>query len=208
MDIQKKMNNMKRIVRLGALVLAAGGLGLQAQQAEGFKVGAALPWSQDSVRTYTHQSLMGLAVDGAYQGTLLGGGSFYRAGLGVVALPGKEEAGVKISLTDVQLFGDLVVPVGASQRLAVITGLSANNWSRSVTRPEGMGVSGNVRHSLGKLGFRAGLEYAITPKVTLSALLQMTELGTDSAFVKGGDPDYGTTKVNPSWIQVGFHYNF
>jgi hypothetical protein len=187
--------------------LAAGGMMLGAQQTEGFKAGAALPLALDSTRTYTHQSV-GLALDGAYQGRTYGDGAFYRAGLGLVALPGKEQEGTKVSFTGIQAYGDLVLPLGKEGRLAVITGLSVNNWSRSVTRADGDGASGGVRHAMGKMGFRAGLEYSVSSRVTLSALLQMTELGTDSALLKDGDPDYGTYKVNPSWIQLGFHYNF
>ena len=202
------MMKMTKRTSLVGMLLAASGFGLMAQQTEGFKAGVALPYQLDSVRKYTHQSLMGLSVDGAYQGSIYGGAAYYRGGLGVNWLPGKTQNDVKISLTSIQVYGDFVVPVGSSKRFAVITGISANNWSKSVSVPDGNGDSGGVKNSFGKLGVRAGLEYSFNSRLAVSALLQVTELGTDSEFVKGADKTMGSDKVNPSWIQIGVHYSF
>ncbi|MCL1908409.1 MAG: hypothetical protein FWG12_03455 [Holophagaceae bacterium] len=157
-----------------------------------------------------------------------------------------------ISLTGIQISADLLVPVGSTS-FSLVGGLSLNTWMKSVsgkagyaqnlwngqytddgypiivTVPAGTrdnGVSGTVDNVFGKYGLRAGLEYALNEKITLSVLFQVAELGTDGEFLADEnkitqtanadkqvvtstiDTIYGKNAVNPSWIQFGVRYKF
>ena len=96
--------------------------------------------------------------------------------------------------------------------------------------------SGTVKNIFGKLGFRLGVEYALNDKFTITAMLQLTELGTDAEFLDKKfrfDYDYdrdedgniipgsvihavpgsenkisGKHNVNPAWVQIGVRYKF
>lgn len=85
-------------------------------------------------------------------------------------------------------------------------------------------VSGTVKNVFGKYGLRLGAEYAVNDRFTISATLQLTELGSDREFLadkflveydSNGREIPGTKNevegkhnVNPSWIQVGVRYRF
>jgi len=204
-----------RAMTMAGLLLLVGS-GASAQQTPGWKVAAALPYALDSLSTYTNQTVMGICLDGAYQLPVAGSPTFVRLGLGVNYFPGREETrGTltrKVSFLSEQLTADIVVPVGASS-WALVTGISANNWSLSSTLrdsadPAVEGTSGSVQKPFGKFGFRVGLEYQATRRLAVAALFQQTELGSDARLQKNGNDILGYQGINPSWIQVGVRYGF
>ncbi|MCL1908455.1 MAG: hypothetical protein FWG12_03685 [Holophagaceae bacterium] len=230
------------------------GMGSQAfAQQQGWQGGIALPSANEALRQWTNQPLWGVCLDGAYALPIADSRSSFRVGLGINVFPGKEgnfnvvsTAPRTISLTGIQLAGDIVVPLGNSS-FSAVTGFSLNTWIKDVSgklgypwgeklsdgtiviHPAGTmdnNVSGTVDNVFGKYGLRLGLEYTLNDKVTLSALFQMTELGTDSEFMDldkygttyaangtsssltSGVVTYGKKRVLPSWIQFGVRYNF
>jgi hypothetical protein len=203
---------MRMIKALGLLpLLLAGACGrLTAQETGPFRMGAAVPVALDSLREYTHNACLGLCLDGAYQWRLPESATSFRAGAGLNLFPGSSSGGGKVSLTNLQFTGDVVVPVTGS-RYAFVTGLSLNAWMKKASGTRDgyeYSASGTVRRPFTKMGFRAGFEASLDRHWAVSAMLQMTELGLDSEFVKGAPADYGEWNVLPSWVQVGVKYAF
>ena len=204
-----------RAMTMAGLLLLAGS-SLQAQQAPGWKVGAALPYALDSLSTYTNQTVLGLCLDGGYQMAIPGASTLVRFGLAVNVFPGQSKmAGTvsrKVSLYSEQLTADVVVPIGTS-KWSLIAGMSANNWNVNSTvndsaDPTVAGTSEPVKKFFGKFGFRTGLEYQFSRNLSMTALFQQTELGSDARLRKNGDDIYGYQGINPSWIQFGIRYSF
>lgn len=202
---------MRTIHRIALSLLALGfATSLPAQQ--GWQAGGGLDFAQDSLREFTHQTA-GLNLQGAYQIALADSTSTLRFGAGLDYFPGSSQAGRKITLEDFQLNVDAVVPLGGSS-WKWVTGLSVNTWFKQVSGsdpyvPDQSGsTSGSVKRAFGKLGFRAGLEKQVNAHWSVQALVQLTELGTDNEFLKDGDPVWGRTPANPSWIQVAARYSF
>ncbi len=191
--------------------LLVAGSTLAAQQTPGWKVGAAFPYALDELHTVTNQRLMGLCLDGAYQGAFDGSQAFWRLGVGLNVFPGKAQEGPKTDLTGFQVTFDALKPLGQG-RTALLFGLSLNTWTQKTSGLDRWGksneLSGTVSHAFGKVGVRLGLEHSLTPRLALTTLLQVAELGTDNAFLQNGSPTRGRSGVNPSWIQVGLRASF
>jgi len=210
---------MKTCVPIPLLALLLSLSALHGQQAPGWKGGAALPVSLVGLHQWTDNTLEGLCLDGSYQFSIPNTQAFIRPGLGVNLFPGKANEGRKTSLSNAQIFTDLVVPIKDGP-LAILTGVSLNAWRQNTTGTwtrdyadtgtvayEGKGSS-NVQRPFGKFGYRLGLEYTLSKTLALAVVLQQTELGTDSEFMKDGQPYTGGSAVNPSWVQVGIRYAF
>lgn len=204
-----------RAMTMAGLLLLTGSA-IQAQQTAGWKAGAAIPYSMDSLSSFTNRTVMGLCLDGAYQLPVADSSTFVRLGLGVNFFPGQEKTSGtltrKVSFTSEQLSADVIVPIAAS-KWALVAGISANNWHTSSTLkdskdPAVEGTSGSVKKFFGKFGFRTGLEYQVSRNLAVAALFQQTELGSDARFQKNGDDILGQQGINPSWIQVGVKYSF
>ena len=204
------MTSIKRFAL--PLMLLGASMGLQAQAVSGWQAGAGLSLCLDSLRDYTNQSL-GISLQGDYQVPLSDSKSAVRFGAEVDFFPGKAREGRKISLEDYQIHGDVVIPLGDS-KVSLVAGLSLNAWVKQVSGPDAFDpaqsndTSGSVKRAFGKLGFRTGLEMPVTEKLTGQVLLQVTELGTDNEFLKDGDPVWGKSAVNPSWIGFSMRYRF
>ncbi|WLT32273.1 hypothetical protein [Geothrix sp. PMB-07] len=204
-----------RAMTMAGLLLLTGSAA-KAQQTAGWKAGAAIPYSMDSLSSFTNRTLMGLCLDGAYQVPVADSTTFIRLGLGLNAFPGQEKTSGtltrKVSFMSEQVTADVIVPISTS-RWALVAGISANNWHvnstlRDSSDPAMEGTSGAVKKVFGKFGFRTGLEYQVASRLALTALFQQTELGSDARLRKGGDDIYGYQGINPSWIQVGIRYSF
>ena len=282
------MRNIQKISFLGLLLVGMGTqLFSQQPTRKNWQVGASLPIAMEGLKDWTNET-MGLSLDAAYQMPLPGNKAFFRAGLGLNYFPGKakgipgfQDTGDDlietwkndtrtISLTGVQITGDLVIPLG-STNFSLLTGFSLNTWHKKVSGqfphdwrgiagsqggwegdwvwywdpPEWVwewewiepdpwypierlgrdnNFSGTVKNIFGKAGVRLGAEYAVNDKFTIAAMLQLTELGTDSEFLdrkfrvdydisKNEVPDSenkisGKHRVNPAWLQVGVRYKF
>jgi len=139
-----------------------------------------------------------------------------RASLTFGMMPGKELNGLKTSLTLIQLSDDIFLPLG-SESLRGLFGFSANFYSASFSGTESTDRN-DVDHHFPfkdadglKLGFRLGLDYAITKNLSAELLFQQTELAgsdiseldspTQQAYVRRGG-------INPSWLQLGVRYSF
>jgi hypothetical protein len=233
---------MRIIKNLGfvGLLLAGMGTQLDAQQSvqKGWQIGAAMPVAMEGLKQWTNQSFMGLCLDGSYLMPIAGGGAYFRFGLGVNYLPGREGNGHEsylgpgetllrtITLYDIQANVDVMFPIGSSP-LSLFTGLSLNTWYRKVSGQYQYdpslesNASGMVKNAFGKYGLRLGAEYAVSRNLSVALTFQMTELGTDLEFLgeehkydENGNmhwwvaDGYGEHAVNPTWIQVGVRYRF
>jgi len=185
--------------------------------AQGFSVSGSLIQGLDSLKKATNATLAyGAGVD--YDTHFYGTDVPVRAGLAFASMPGKENFGLKTSLTLAQVHGDLFVKTPCPG-LRALVGLSLNTYSMSRTGTENADDALDIDHHFPigdakgvKFGFRLGLEYQLTPKWALELLLQQTELaGKDlSGDVKAPD---GTELVrqgpiNPAWLQLGVTYRF
>ena len=187
------MQTPLRILALGT-ALACSGLGAQEAQ-KTWTAGASFTVALDSLREVTHNT-NGFVEDFGYNGHLGNTDVPFRASLGYQYLPGKEDSGLKQSLTSFQLAGDIFIPSGFKD-LQFITGLSINKYK---VKAEAAGLGSDTESVKGpKFGARVGLEYQFNPAWSGQLLLQMTELGTDAA---------ATTGINPSWIQAGVKFHF
>jgi len=203
--------NMKRFISVGALSLGLAA-GLQAQDAQKFSVSANLVQSLDGLKKITNRGGIpaGLTVDFSYTGMLANSGVPFRTSLGVNFLPGRENVyQEKISLTGIQLAGDLLIKLGKSEKLNMITGISINTWSVSNKGFE-PGFEPVLNNGKGlKFGGRLGLEYRINQNWSAQVMLQAIELGQDYRGFDGyGQEMKGFTGLNPCWIQYGARFHF
>lgn len=188
--------NMKRILTVGALGFGMA-LGLQAQDAKPFAAGVSIVTPLDSLKTVTNASgFGGVTADFSYTGMLANSGVPFRASLGIALLPGKEEAGLKVSLLNYQLAGDILTKLGGNENLHLVTGISVNKW-RATAEAGGISESENIKGL--KFGGRLGLDYRINQQWSANVMLQAIELGAEPNGYFG---------VNPSWIQVGAKFHF
>jgi len=207
------MRYQRILIFFGLLVLVAG-RHVYAQETATWQIGGAVSIA-NNLKDYTNQPFFGVCVDTSYQRAFLGSKTKYRFGLGVNYFPGKviDTYNQKISLAGLQANVDIVVPISRTY-LLMITGVSANTWFKNVVGRDPYdprfknNVSGIVDNPFGKLGFRFGFEYILDSQFSVSALFQMTELGTDNEFLENGAPDRGRHTVNPTWVQLGLSYKF
>jgi hypothetical protein len=187
------MRTPLRILALGA-VLASSGLVAQ-DTSKSWTAGVSLTAALDGLKEVTHET-NGFVVDFGYNGRLGNTTVPFRASLGYQIFPGSAaETGLKQSLTSIQLAGDIFIS-SPWKDLQFITGLSLNKYkvkSESATFSTTESVEGT------KFGARLGMEYQFNPAWSAQLLVQMTELGTDSA---------ASTGVNPSWLQAGVKFHF
>ena len=87
-----------RAMTMAGLLLLTGSA-VQAQQTAGWKAGAAIPYSMDSLSTFTNRTVMGLCLDGAYQLPVADSTTFVRLGLGLNVFPGQEKTSGTITRT-------------------------------------------------------------------------------------------------------------
>ena len=194
------------------LMLLGASLALPAQSRDGWQAGAGLSMAMDSMKEYTHQTL-GLSLQGDYQKMIADSPTAWRLGMEYDAFPGSSQNGRKISLQDLQIHGDVVIPLFSS-KVSLVAGMSLNTWIRQVSGSDAFdptqsnNVSGSVHRAFGKLGFRTGFERAVDEHLAIQVMFQITELGTDNEFLKNGDPVWGKSAVNPSWVGVSARYRF
>lgn len=190
------MRTPLRILALGALL---AGSGLMAQEAQKtWTAGASLTAALDGLKEVTHKT-NGFVVDFGYNGHLGNSAVPFRASLGYQNFPGTANAaGLKQSLTSLQLAGDLFI-ASPWKNLQFITGLSVNKYK---VKSESATVNTTDSAKGPKFGARLGLEYQFTSAWSAQLLIQMTELGTNAP------KPFATTGVNPSWFQAGVKYSF
>lgn len=190
------MNMKKSLMGLGAALAVSGGLA--AQDVRNWDAGLNLVLPLQTLTAMTNQNGVsgGFTAELGFNGHLGNTTVPFRTSLSINDLPGKaDDQGVKMSLMNYQLAGDLFTATGV-KGLSIVTGLSANKWSLKYTDPSGSAAPATKGI---KFGGRIGLEYAVSPAVTLSALVQLVEFGTDAQQI---------VSYNPSWIQVGAKYHF
>jgi len=173
-----------------------------AAQDKGFSVHGGLVAGTDSLAKVTN-ARTGFTAGVSYDGTIPGAQVTFRSGLTFGSFPGSAKDGLKTSLTLAQLSGDLIVPF--CSKAQGILGISLNNWSQSQSGTETEHAVFPVKDAKGlKFGLRVGVEYRLSDRFALEALLQQTELA-------GRDTDDTATRVggvNPAWIQIGARYRF
>ena len=190
---------MNMRTKLMALALAAFPLtgNLAAEDAKRFDAGIAWSLATDNLRELTKSSGAsgGYNLDFGYNGKLAGTTVPTRISLGLNNFPGDSVNNVKTSLLGYQLAADLFIESGM-KNLSFVSGVSINKWTKKVD-PAPTGYDSAVKGT--KFGARLGLEYQASASWSMSAMLQVVELGTDAKATKG---------YNPSWVQLGAKYHF
>ncbi|BDU71875.1 hypothetical protein [Mesoterricola silvestris] len=195
------MKHLRSILMgLLALPLAAGN--------PGFSAGGGVILGLDSYKKAVN-STTGFMINAGWETTLAKTDVPVRVALNLGTMPGKALNGLKTSLTLAQLSGDLLLDTGVP-RLRGVFGLSLNSYKASFSGDESPAIFDAEHHfpfhdckGL-KGGLRAGLEYALTSRVTVEALLQATELAgrqRNDALIRQG-------AINPAWLQLGARYQF
>jgi len=228
-------------------ILALGGT-LDAQESR-WSVSGSVGLGTDDLNSITNTGTSWWNV-GAYNVNLGYSGQFagstvpFRASLGINWLPDGNGSTRNLSdlewmiepqqrnLFGVQLATDLFFDSKISDNLKILVGMSINKWTLNYTSTESMegewdagGWEGDgLRHSFSvpgiKLGFRIGLEYQLSDKMSFDVIFQMIEVGHSNMVAKwtesdsqywdpdGVTPVYGPTAWNPSWLQFGLKYRF
>lgn len=210
------MNAIVRTSLFGLLVLPL------AAQSTGISAGGAIINGlevSDSLKKVTNNAT-GISVNAAYDVMIPGSEVPARISLAYVNIPGKattystptSDGSLRTTLNIFQLSGDLLItsPVAG---LRGIVGLSFNKFSLDQAGNEDKSAAnaGNpsahfpvVDASGVKMGFRAGLDYAFTKRISGEVLFQQTELSGhqrgDTLVRRGG--------LNPAWFQFGIRYHF
>lgn len=129
---------------------------------------------------------------------------------------------IKSTLTNMQAGVDLVIPIGESN-VSTVFGLTVGkfNFNTSGARkgeyssigidagnvdPDSTARTGDANGSGSypgvKLGYRLGLEYAVSGKLAVDVTLQQFQLGRRFSDATA------SMSVNPAWLQVGVKYTF
>lgn len=199
--------NFIRTSLLGLLALPL------AAQSTGFNVGASVITAPagyfDSYSKVTNNDI-GFIINAGYNTHVYETEIAARGTLSIGFMPGKDDHGLKTSLMQYQLAGDIFLDT-ALPELRGVVGLSINSYSASQSGTEGTD-KGNAATNFPfktcsglKLGYRLGFEYAVNKQIAVEALLQQTELAGSQI---AGDDRTRKGGINPAWLQLGVHYNF
>jgi len=180
-----------------------------AAQSNGFSAGGAVILGLDSLKKATNNTL-GFTVAADYDSLIWNTDIPARLGLTYADLPGKENFGLKTSLTLLQFHGDLFLDTDLPA-LRGILGISFNRYGMTTSGTEDTADPMDVDHHFPirqakglKLGARVGLAYRFSKAVSGELLLQQTELaGKDLE-----DPLVRQGGINPAWFQLGVTYHF
>lgn len=179
-----------------------------AAQSTNFSVGGSVLLGLDSYKKAVNSNL-GFMIDGGWETTLLKSGVPARVTLGAAFMPGKDLNGLKTSLTDIQLAGDILLDTGV-ERLRGLFGISLNRYTARYSGEESTSLF-DVDHHFPfhdvngiKGGLRLGLEYAFTSRLAGQVIFQNTELSGRER----SDPLIRKGAVNPAWIQFEGRYRF
>jgi len=180
-----------------ALTALAAGAGLGAQETRTGDAGFSLVCPLDGLKKITRQTGLagGFTLELGTTGSVGGGTIPYRLSCSFNDFPGREVDAVQDTLMGVQVAGELLTPLGGS-RFTLSTGASLNGWRWDHQEP-GFHDTQSIKGV--KFGGRLGLDFRVSPRFSVLALLQLTELGTDRQAIYG---------YNPSWLQVGARYHF
>lgn len=197
------MNLNIKLMTLGLAGLAA--TGLQAQEASRFDVGFGVAVAAKELKDITNSSFPAvLPLDFGVNGMLAATDIPFRAALGVKVFPGKSQDGVKNSMINYQLGGDLFIKTPV-ENLRLTAGLSVNKWR---VKSEAMGVSTTESIKGVKLGARIGLDFVINAHWTTNFTFEVVELGTGRYQYQVTPARYADQGINPSWFQLGARYRF
>jgi hypothetical protein len=213
-------------ISLGIVALALSSVMAHAADGPTLFVGGGLLGALDSTKTVTHSTL-GFNVTGGADFRAADGTYGFRPGVAIYVLPGSTQDGVKTSLTNFQVYGDVVFDSGI-KNLSFSGGLSVQRWyykttaDAGVVSPLGFDDKGFLNGT--KLGLRLGVEYRFSKSFTAELLFQQTELGSKDGDAKGNvyssngnfppptPAQEGAlingTNTNPAWLQVGVKYHF
>lgn len=211
---------------LGIVALALPSVMAHAADGPNFFVGGGVIGALDATKTVTHSTLgFNLTAGADYR---MGDGSYgFRPGVAINFLPGSAQDGVKTSLTNFQVYGDVLFDSGI-KNLSFSAGLSVQRWYYKTTADAGI-VSPLQLDDKGflngtKLGLRLGMEYRFNKSFSAELLFQQTDFGSKNGDPKGNvyssngnfppptPAQEGTlingTNVTPSWLQLGVKYHF
>ena len=207
--------NLKPICLGFAAVLMSASL-LRAEEAQEMTIGGGITIANDSLKKVTHNSL-GLNFNVSTQMPIASSNVKFRPGLGLNILPGKwgENNDIdnglvtesKTQLINIQATFDVLVPlpVPGIDHLALVTGLSINNWRYSGQTKDGnphpFGLQGSAAPADIKVGLRVGVDYRINKQWSSELLLQVVEFGSRNTEVHYHN-------FTPSWLQLGVGYHF
>jgi hypothetical protein len=198
------MNLKTKLMGLGLAVIAMA-VPATAQDS-GFYVGGSFSYASGmSLKDTITKSDLGFVVDGGYVGKLASTDVPVRTSLSYLDFPGKKDAGMKASLTGIELATDIFIKTPVD-KLRLISGICLTKWSLKVDSDDLGSFTNSVKGI--KFGGRIGADYAITPKLSAEMLLQVVELGTDQDFTRQPNGLNGIVGINPVWLQIGVKYHF
>lgn len=113
-------------IPLGIVALALPSVLAHAADGPTFFAGAGLIGALDSTKIVTNSST-GFNITGGADFRVADGSYGFRPGVAINFLPGSAKAGVKTSLTNYQVYGDLVFNSGI-KNLSFTAGLSIQRW--------------------------------------------------------------------------------
>ena len=179
-----------------------------AAQSTSFSAGGGLIYGLDSYKKAVNATT-GLTLNVGYDTKVYKSGIPARISLAVGLMPGKERNGLKTSLTQFQLAGDILIQTDIPNLRGVL-GLSVNRYSAKFSGYESPAVFDADHHfpfhdAKGlKGGLRLGVEYAFGARWSAQVLLQATEL----AGRQRHDPLIRQGGINPTWLEFGARYRF
>lgn len=204
--------NLAGLLAVGLLVSAP--LGAQGADSKPFHVGGSLAYGFDQPYKTTNNHLA-YSVELGYKVRIAGADAYFRPVLSANFFPGKEEAGLKTSLTGLQLAGDVLIATPV-KGLHSVFGISFNKWTVKNTGTEIAGVTAfPITEDKGiKFGARIGLEYDVNESLAIFTTLQGIELGrSPKELVDLTSPSGGTNALakggqNVAILQFGAKFKF
>jgi hypothetical protein len=181
---------------------------LAAQNAP-FSINGGLISALDSLKKATNHSTA-LQIGADYHTRVWSTEVPARVGLSFASMPGSEKNGLKTSLSLLQLHGDLLLD-GPTAAWHPVLGLSMNRYTMSKQGVENLADPLDRDHHFPvrdvrgtKIGFRVGLDYAVSRNLELELMFQQTELaGKDLT-----DPMVRAGGINPAWLEFNVRYRF
>lgn len=198
---------MKNLLVMALVCAGVNTLSAQSLEADRFTAGASVVSTFGDYRAFTNRSL-GFAVEGTYDVTREPQPLNFRALVGFVRVAGKERADLDttLSLSGIRAGVDVTFRT-PSEQVTPYVGLVFTRWTGKASQTGNLTAEAADFSDKGfKLGFRVGVDVAVTRNIVLAADYNLSEWRHSSDISKR--PTWGVNPVNPSWMSVTARYRF